>query len=89
VDWTLLALPRTLQWSAARYLGGFKPSVDTDGDSYDNALAETINGLYKSEVIHRKGLWRSFEAVEFPTPEWDRLVQQSPAPGALRQHPAS
>jgi putative transposase len=37
---------------------------------YDNALAETINGLYKAEVIHRCGPWRSFEAVEFATLEW-------------------
>ncbi len=40
------------------------------GDSYDNALAETINGLNKAEVIHRRGPWQSFEAVEFTTPEW-------------------
>ena len=40
------------------------------GDSYDNALAETVNGLYKAEVIHRRGPWRSFEAVEFATLEW-------------------
>ena len=39
-------------------------------NSYDNALAETINGLYKAEVIHRRGPWRSFEAVEFATLEW-------------------
>jgi Integrase core domain len=40
------------------------------GDSYDNALAETINGLYKAEVVHRRGPWRTFEAVEFATLEW-------------------
>ncbi len=40
------------------------------GDSYDNALAETINGLYKAEVIHRRGPWRCVEAVEFATLEW-------------------
>ena len=39
-------------------------------DSYDNALAETINGLYKAEIIHRRGPWRSLEAVEFATLEW-------------------
>jgi transposase InsO family protein len=44
-----------------------KAEVD---NSYDNALAETINGLYKAEVIHRCGPWRSFEAVEFATLEW-------------------
>ena len=47
-----------------------EPSVGSVGDSYDNALAETINGLYKTEVIHRRGPWRSLEAVEFATPGW-------------------
>jgi transposase InsO family protein len=49
---------------------GIEPSVGSVGDSYDNALAETINGLYKAEIIHRKGPWRNFEAVEFATLEW-------------------
>jgi putative transposase len=49
---------------------GIEPSVGSVGDSYDNALAETINGLYKAEVIHRRGPWRSLEAVEFATLEW-------------------
>jgi len=49
---------------------GIEPSVGSIGDSYDNALAETINGLYKAEVIHRRRPWRSFEAVEFATLEW-------------------
>lgn len=42
-----------------------EPSVGSVGDSYDNALAETINSLYKAKMIHRRGPWRSFEAVEF------------------------
>jgi len=46
------------------------PSVGSVGDSYDNALAETINGLFKAEVIHRRGPWRNFEAVEYATLEW-------------------
>lgn len=46
-----------------------EPSVGSVGDSYDNALAETINGFYKAEVIHRCGPWRSFETVEFATLE--------------------
>jgi transposase InsO family protein len=46
------------------------PSVGSVGDSYDNALAETINGLFKAEVIHRRGPWRSFAAVEYATLEW-------------------
>jgi transposase InsO family protein len=49
---------------------GIEPSVGSVGDSYDNALAETINGLYKAEVIHRRGPWRSFEAVEYATLKW-------------------
>jgi hypothetical protein len=48
---------------------GIEPSVGSVGDSYDNALAETINGLYKAEVIHRRGPWRNFEAVEYATLE--------------------
>src|ERR687886_788716 len=49
---------------------GIEPSVGSVGDSYDNALAETINGLYKAEVIHRRGPWKSMAAVEFATLEW-------------------
>ena len=49
---------------------GIRASVGTTGDSYDNALAETINGLHKTEVIRRRGPWRSIEAVEYATLEW-------------------
>ena len=49
---------------------GIEPSVGSVGDLYDNALAETVIGLFKAEVIHRRGPWRSFEAVEFATLEW-------------------
>ncbi len=49
---------------------GIEPSVGSVGDGYDNALAGSINGLYKAEVIHRRGPWRSLEAVEFATLEW-------------------
>jgi transposase InsO family protein len=49
---------------------GIEPSVGSVGASYDNALAETINGLFKAEVIHRCGPWRSFETVECATLEW-------------------
>jgi putative transposase len=49
---------------------GIEPSVGSTGDSYDNALAESINGLYKAEVIHRRGPWRRVEDVEFATLEW-------------------
>jgi transposase InsO family protein len=63
-------------------------SVGSFGDSYANALAETNYGLYKAEVIHRRGPWRSFEAVEFATLEC-RLVQSARIAGADRQYPAS
>lgn len=66
---------RGVQYVSIKYTerlaeAGIEPSVGSIGDSYDNALAETINGLYKTEVIHRRGPWRSFEAVEFATLEW-------------------
>jgi transposase InsO family protein len=49
---------------------GIEPSVGSRGDSYDNALAETVIGLYKTEVIRQRGPWRSLEDVEFATLEW-------------------
>ena len=49
---------------------GIEPSVGSVGDSYDNALAETINGLYKTEVIRQQGPWRNIEEVEFATLTW-------------------
>jgi putative transposase len=66
---------RGVQYVSIKYTerlaeAGIEPSVGSVGDSYDNALAETINGLYKAEVIHRRGPWRSFEAVEYATLEW-------------------
>ncbi|RTR08567.1 integrase core domain-containing protein, partial [Azospirillum griseum] len=66
---------RGSQYLSIRYterlgLAGIEPSVGSVGDSYDNALAETVNGLYKAEVIHRRGPWKSFEAVEYATLEW-------------------
>ena len=49
---------------------GIEPSVGSRGDSYDNALAETVIGLFKAEVIHRAGPWRGFDDVEYATLEW-------------------
>lgn len=49
---------------------GIQPSVGSKGDSYDNALAETINGLYKAELIHRRGPWKTRESVELATLQW-------------------
>lgn len=66
---------RGVQYVSIRYSkrlaeAGIETSVGSLGDSYDNALAETINGLYKAEVIHRRGPWRNFKAVEFDTLKW-------------------
>ena len=66
---------RGVQYVAIRYTdrlqdAGIEPSVGSRGDSYDNALAESVIGLFKTEVIHRRGPWRGFEDVEFATLEW-------------------
>jgi len=67
---------------------GIEPSVGSVGDSYDNALAETINGLFKAEVIHRRGPWRSFEAVEYATLESVDWFNNRRLARAYREHPA-
>ena len=66
---------RGSQYVSIRYTerlaeAGIEPSVGSQGDSYDNALAETINGLYKAELIHRRAPWRTVEALELATLEW-------------------
>ena len=60
----------SIRYSERLAEAGIEPSVGSRGDSYDNALAETINGLYKAEVIHRRGPWKSPEAIELATLEW-------------------
>jgi putative transposase len=66
---------RGTQYLSMRYTdrlveAGMEPSVGSRGDSYDNALAESVIGLFKTEVIQRKGPWRHLEAVEFATLTW-------------------
>jgi len=66
---------RGCQYLSVRYTerlaeAGIEASVGSRGDSYDNALAETINGLYKAEVIHRRGPWKNVDEVEYATLEW-------------------
>jgi putative transposase len=66
---------RGTQYLSMRYTDrladdGIAPSVGSRGDSYDNALAESVIGLFKTEIIHRRGPWRTLEAVEFATLEW-------------------
>jgi putative transposase len=66
---------RGTQYLSIRYTerltqAGIEPSVGSRGDSYDNALAETINGLYKAELIHKRAPWKSRQALELATLEW-------------------
>ena len=66
---------RGVQYLSIRYTerlaaAGIEPSVGSRGDSYDNALAETVIGLFKTELIHRDGPWKGLEDVEFATLEW-------------------
>ena len=66
---------RGSQYVSIRYTerlaeAGIEPSVGSRGDSYDNALAETINGLYKAELIHRRAPWKTKESVELATLQW-------------------
>ena len=60
----------SIRYTARLAEAGMESSVGSVGDSYDNALAETINGLYKTEVIRRRGPWRNIDAVEYATLEW-------------------
>ena len=60
----------SIRYSERLAEAGIAPSVGSTGDSYDNALAETINGLYKAELIHRRGPWKTRESVELATLEW-------------------
>ena len=60
----------SIRYSERLAEAGIEPSVGSRGDSYDNALAETINGLYKAELIHRRAPWKTREAVELATLQW-------------------
>lgn len=66
---------RGSQYVSIRYTerlaeAGIEPSVGSAGDAYDNAMAETINGLYKTEVINKRAPWKTRESVELATLEW-------------------
>ena len=77
----------SIRYSERLAEAGIEPSVGSVGDSYDNALTETINGLFKAEVIHRRGPWRSFEAVEFATLEWVDWFNHRRLLGPIRNIP--
>jgi transposase InsO family protein len=93
---TIKVLRRSLestQYVSIRYTqrlaeAGIEASVGRVGDSYDNALAETIHGLDKTEVIRRQGPWRTLEQVEFATLAWVDWFQQSSPARLDRAHSA-
>ena len=60
-----------------------KPSVGTVGDSYDNALTKTINGVYKTELIHNLGPWKSIQALELATLNWVHWYNQERLMGTI------
>jgi putative transposase len=73
--WCITAIGGSSQYLSIRYTArlaeaGIEPSAGSTGDSYDNALAETVIGLFKTEEIYRRGPWKGLEDVEFATLEW-------------------
>ena len=73
-DWSITPTPDR-QYTSIRYTerlaeAGAKPSIGSVGDSYDNAMAESIIGLFKTELIRRQGPWRTLDDVEIATLEW-------------------
>lgn len=60
----------SIRYSERLTEAGIEPLVGSRGDSYDNALAETINGLYKAELVHRRAPWKTKESLELATLEW-------------------
>ena len=83
---------RGSQYLSIRYTerladAGAVRSVGSRGDSYDNALAEAVNGLYKAEVIRKRGPWRSLEQVELATAEWVDWWNHRRLHGAIRDMP--
>ena len=76
----------SIRYSERLAQAGVQPSVGSKGDSYDNALAETINGLYKAEVIHRR-TWKTREAVELATLTWVSWFNNHRLMGPLRYIP--
>jgi putative transposase len=92
---TIAVLPppvESAQYLSIRYTerladAGAVCSVGSRGDSYDNALAEAVNGLYKAELIRKNGPWRSLEQVELATAEWVDWWNQRRLHGRYRRHP--
>src|SRR5262245_48937020 len=68
--WSIFRSRHPIKYSGQLAQAGIEPSVGGVGDSYDSALAKTVIGLFKTEVMHLRGPWRSFDAIEYATPEW-------------------
>ncbi len=69
-DSQIIEAPSSFRYTERLAEAGIEPSVGSRGDSYDNALAETINGLDKAELIHRRAPWKTRESVELATLQW-------------------
>jgi transposase InsO family protein len=67
----------SIRYSERLLQAEIEPSVGSTGDSYDNALAETINGLYKTELVRKKGPWKTIEALEWETLNWVHWFNQT------------
>jgi putative transposase len=67
----------SIRYSERLSQAGIEPSVGSTGDSYDNALAETIHGLYKTELVRKKGPWKTIEALEWETLNWVHWFNQT------------
>ena len=85
---------RGSQYLSIRYSGrlaeaGFNASLGRVGDSYDNALAATINGLYKAEVLHKNGPWKGLDEVERATLTWVDWFNHQRLPGPIGGRPAA
>jgi transposase InsO family protein len=78
----------TIRYTERLVEAGAVGSVGSRGDGYDNALAKTVSGLYKSELIRRRGPWRTVHEVEPATGRLGRLVEQPAPPQRVRRRPA-
>ncbi len=77
----------SIRYSERLLQADIDPSVGSTGDSYDNALAETINGLYKTEVVRKKGPWKTIEALEWETLNWVHWFNQTRLLGPIGHIP--
>ena len=77
----------SIRYSERLAEAGIEPSVGSRGDSYDNALAETINGLYKTELVHRRDPWKTKRSLELATLRWVHWFNHQPLLGPIGHIP--